>query len=336
MSKDYSLFRLERGLEVSADKLKNVNERSIVDLIDKIRSLFPKFGDISSPNEGQTGGSPNTVIPLGVQAVYAKKMWNKGIDGKGVLVGVIDTGITNHPDLKSNIKVRRNYTIEFFEPKAEHGTHVAGTIAANGKLKGVAPGAYLADYRVLTSLGTGSNLNVVKAVYDAVKDGCHVINMSLGGSQNDPALQQAINHAYSKGVVVIAAAGNEGDGNDKTDEISYPASNDHVFSVGSINYSDPTKPSKFSNSNKYVDCCCHGERVLSTAPKGKYIELTGTSMACPHVAGVAALIISEGLKAGKRLDADEVYEKLKKLTVDVNTKGYDNSTGYGFVTFRNQ
>lgn len=325
------LFPVKRGTEVSVDQLRAVNNRVIEDLLDIIKSLFPSLPFPSQPEEPIEPTTP--VIPIGVEATGAEQMWAKNIDGSGVLVGVIDTGIMEHPDLDDQVSIRRNYTLEFFKPRAEHGTHVAGTIAAHGHLMGVAPGAKLAEYRVLNSFGAGSNSNIIKAIRDAADDGCHVINMSLGGPSSDPALEEAINYAYSKGVAIIAAAGNEGDGKDDTDEISYPAAYANVFSVGSVNYGNDTAVSSFSNTNAELDCCAHGERVLSCGPKGKYVELTGTSMASPHVAGIAALIVSEALTNGESIAPTDIYKKLAAISKDIHTPGRDNATGYGFVTF---
>ena len=348
-------FPTIKGKAIKPDELKEVNTKCISDIIDIIKELFPSlpipdFPKPEEPNEPKpeepkpeepedpkptdpSFPDPDVIIPLGVTAVGASKMWEKGFKGEGILVGVIDSGINKHPDLDANVTIRRNYTDEDSEPTIEHGTHVAGTIAANGKIVGIAPNAKIAEYRALGSDGSGTYDQIAQAILDATDDGCHVINMSLGGPIGAPELKSAIDYATGNNVCVIAAAGNEGDGLNFTDEKSFPAMYSNVISVGSVNYVDYDKPSRFSNSNSQVDCCSHGEQVLSTGLDGNYIELTGTSMACPHVTGITALVIQEMIKEGVEIKTQDVYKKLLSYAKDVYHSGYDNSTGNGFITF---
>lgn len=347
---EMKMLPVRTGPEIKLDEVREVNSQCIRDIIDSIRkiipipdSLLPSNPNDSENDEPENDGSENDeslnvnqlftqIVPLGVVAVGAPTFWHRGLNGDGVLIGVIDSGIMDHPDLLRRVSIRRNYTREFFKPLAVHGTHVAGIIAAEGTILGVAPGAKLADYRVLSSVGTGSSDAVIKAVHDAVKDGCHIINMSLGGPSNDPRLETAINYAHQRGVTVIVAAGNEGDGNDQTIEISYPGIYDNVICVGSVNYNLGSTPSHFTNTSPYVDCCSHGERVISTGSKGGYVELSGTSMACPHVAGVAALLVQEAVRAGEDPTPQLIRQRLMSYAKDVHLPGFDYATGNGFIT----
>lgn len=305
---------------------KPMQEKCIKDLIDIIKKFFPR---IPLPQKDEQ----DKIIPLGVLASGAEQMWAQGYNGKNILVGVIDTGIMEHPDLDGKVIIRRVYTGESGPPKNIHGTHVAGTIAANGKLRGIAYGAQLADYRVLNANGEGSYDWITKAIRQAVDDGCHIINMSLGGPLDDPIMRLAIDYAHKKGVIVCVASGNEGDGNHHTDEFSYPAMYPNVISVGAAKYNgNETTPCKFTNSNHEVDCCAHGDNVISTCENGKYLSMSGTSMACPHISAVAALIIEKGV------DGDistAVHREIKNLAKDIYVPGRDNATGFGFVTFNN-
>lgn len=311
--------------------------QSLKDLWDLIRELFPDLGLPEWPfpeepeePEPEEPEPEDPIIPLGVQAVGASIMWDKGYHGEDILIGIIDTGIRSHPDLDDKVIIRKNYTNETGEPGNEHGTHVAGTIAAHGGILGIAYEAKLADYRVLDSQGSGDYLDIARAINDAANDGCHIINMSLGGPQSTSDLEKAVRYATDKGVLIVCAAGNEGDGDNKTDEESWPAMYPQVISVGSVDYERVQNPSDFSNSNIEVDCCSHGERVLSTGPDGDYVELTGTSMACPHIVGIAALIANEKAVTGQTTD---LFEALLAYAKDVYLEGRDNSTGKGFITF---
>jgi major intracellular serine protease len=273
-------------------------------------------------------------IPKGVSAIGAPGMWSRGIDGSGILVGVVDTGIGSHPDLQGKVVVRRVYTGETTSPRNNHGTHVAGTIAANGTIRGVAYKAQLGDYRVLDNNGSGNYDWIVAAIYDAVYDGCDVISMSLGGPVDYPPLRAAIQYAFNANVPVIVASGNEGDGSVYTNEYSYPAMYSTTQSVGAADYNGSnTRPASFTNTNYEVDCCSQGVSVVSTIPGGNYVYMSGTSMATPHISGAAALLIHQYRKSGRSYTTSNIYSDLVALAKDVYIPGIDNATGRGFVTF---
>lgn len=261
-------------------------------------------------------------------------MWSRGFDGTGVLVAVIDTGIGSHPDRQGKVVVRRIYTGETTSPQNSHGTHCAGTIAANGTIRGVAFNAQLGDYRVLANSGSGNYDWIVRSIYDAVYDGCDVISMSLGGPVDYPPLRSAIQYAANANVPVIVAAGNEGDGSIYTNEYSYPAMYSTTQSVGAVDYNgSSTRPAYFTNTNYEVDCCSQGVSVVSTVQGGNYAYMSGTSMATPHIAGAAALLIHQYRKSGRGYTTANIYSELATLAKDVYIPGSDNATGRGFVTF---
>lgn len=273
-------------------------------------------------------------IPKGISAIGAPSMWNKGINGTGVLVGVVDTGIGYHPDLQNKVIISKVFTGESGAPLQTHGTHVAGTIAANGLIRGVAYGANLADYRVLSNNGSGNYDWIVAGIYNAVFDKCQVINMSLGGPVDYPPLRSAIQYAYDNNIPVIVAAGNEGDGSIYTNEYSYPAMYSTTQSIGAVDYyGTSTRPAYFTNTNYEVDCCSQGVNVISTVLGGSYAYLSGTSMATPHITGAVALTIHEFKSRGIPYTVNDIISRLRSLSKDVYIPGRDNATGSGFVTF---
>lgn len=282
-------------------------------------------------------------VPSGVWATGAPSLWAQDIMGKTCLIGVIDTGIDkNHPDLKDKVVIQRDYVndgapVSRWNP---HGTHVAGTIAANGKIMGVAPHAKLADYRVLDTDGSGDFINITKAIYQATLDGCNIINMSLGGTVDYRPMHAAIQNAVSNGVLVVAAVGNEGDGNPATTEISYPGYYHEVCGAGAIQFSTSADESDtitdvyFTNTNKEVDVAAPGYKVWSTVIGGGYAAFSGTSMASPHVSGFAALLYDKfKMRTQEVLPPELLFAMVKAMTVDINDVGIDDVTGAGFITF---
>jgi len=235
------------------------------------------------------------LITKGISCSGFQRAWDDGFTGEGIIVAVIDTGIDgNHPDLKDKIITTINLT---GEPLVEsHGTHVAGTIAANGWLLGGAYRAKLIDIKVISRQG-GNIDNIVKAIALAASSGAHIINMSLGGSglsQSDiHRLTDVINYAWNKGTICIAAAGNDGTSVCSPDVYEYPASVDRAESVGACNVSDDLNNislAYFSNENNQVDLSACGSNVASTIIGGKYAAYSGTSMATPHVSAMAAVL----------------------------------------------
>jgi len=280
---------------------------------------------------------PAQQIPLGVEATGAQLLWSQGFRGQNIMVGVIDIGIHPHPDFQNRVKIRRNYTGESGLPKEIHGTHVAGTIGANGGVKGVAPQVLLADYRVLGNDGSGTNEAITKAIRDAVEDGCDVINMSLGGPYPNPPMRAAIRYAVACGVVVVCAAGNDGDGDVATNEFSWPAMNPETLSVGAVQFRkgspNTVRAAYFSSSNREVDVCAPGVGVESTGNDGGYLVLDGTSMATPHVVGMMALLIQKSRQGNNYDTTYDFYKQLRGLAKDIGLPGWDHQYGHGFVTF---
>lgn len=211
--------------------------------------------------------------------------WGVTTGDPDILVAVIDSGVeTSHPDLHNVSTLDIGCGID---PTADHGTHVAGIIAAtlgNGiGGAGIAPGVSVLSIRVTRSDGI-YDADIAAAVNEAVSNGADIINISIGGVGSDVNLNEALTDAYNAGVTVIASAGNNGD-NTKM----FPAGYSTVIAVGNVDRSEKRAPS--SSYGSWVDISAPGEDIWSTARSG-YTKMSGTSMAAPMVAGVAALYMS--------------------------------------------
>ncbi|ULT54430.1 S8 family peptidase [Neobacillus drentensis] len=281
-----------------------------------------------------------TEVPKGIEMIQAPKVWEQ-TKGKGMTVAILDTGCdVTHPDLKERIIGCRNFTNddngnkEVYRDYNGHGTHVAGTIAATENQQGVvgvAPEANLLIVKVLDKNGSGQYEWIINGIYYAIEQKVDVISMSLGGPEDVPALHEAIQKAVENHILVVCAAGNEGDGQDATNEFDYPGSYNEVISVGAINLD--RRISDFSNSNNEVDLVAPGETILSTYLDGKYAKLSGTSMATPHVSGALALIKAIATESFERdLTVTELYAQLIKRTVPLGDSPKLEGNGLLFLT----
>ena len=251
-----------------------------------------------APDAGAQPGKSvaNPEIPWGVARLNAPQAWDRG-QGRGVRVAVIDTGVDcTHPDLQCDFASGVNILAPGTDPMDdnEHGTHVSGTIAArqDGQgVVGVAPKATIVPVKVLDKDGAGSLSDIVKGINWATKNNVDVINMSLGGDAGNAALQRAVSKALAAGVVIVAAAGNSGPG---PDTVGYPGGYPGVIAVAASDSADAV--AKFSSRGSAVALIAPGVDIKSTVPGGGYATHSGTSMASPHVAGLAALAIERGAR----------------------------------------
>ncbi|MBM7702184.1 S8 family peptidase [Metabacillus iocasae] len=285
------------------------------------------------PYRVQAVMSSTKTIPPGIQMIEAPALWKEGYKGEGIVIAILDTGCEmNHSELKERIVDGYNFTSDdegnpkMYQDYNGHGTHVAGTIGATENEEGVIGVAPLADLlilKVLSKDGFGTNEWVTAAIYHAINwrgpngEKVRIISMSLGGKVNDSSLHEAIKKAVQEQILVVCAAGNEGDGKDKTNEYAYPGAYNEVVQVGSVNLKGEI--SKFSNTNDEIDLVAPGEEVLSTYLENEYAVLSGTSMATPHVSGAAALIIEKWeSKMDKPLSEPALYEQIIKHTVELS------------------
>lgn len=279
-------------------------------------------------------------IPKGVEMIQAPKIW-KHSKGKDVTVAVLDTGCDiTHPDLKDLIIGGKNFTNDdrgnpdIYKDYNGHGTHVAGTIAAvenNNGVVGVAPEANLLIVKVLNKNGSGQYQWIINGINYAIDQKVDIISMSLGGPNDVPELYNAIKNAVDNNILVVCAAGNEGDGDDSTDEYAFPGSYNEVISVGAINLN--RRSSEFSNSHNEIDVVAPGEEILSTFLNGKYATLSGTSMAAPHVSGALALIKKLSIQQFERqLSESELFAQLIRRTIPLGYSPKLEGNGLVFLT----
>lgn len=273
----------------------------------------------------QDAASPPSQIPYGVRMIGAELEWPE-TRGEGIKVAVIDTGRPTHPDIAVAGAV--DFTGSGPEDRRGHGTHCAGTIAANGKLLGVAPGVELYTVKVFPDSG-GADPAVIASALDWCRDkGIDVVSMSLSGPADNSDMRTAVKRCYDVGVVMVAAAGNFG----RDWGVMYPAKYPEVLAVAAV---DTAKvAADFSAYGTELDIAAAGMRVWSTWLGGKYVELDGTSMACPHIAGAAAIMQAKAKKRlGRKLTPEEIRVSLNLYAEDLGAPGRDERYGCGVFSF---
>jgi thermitase len=275
-------------------------------------------------NTGQTGGKPDADIDAFDPDTNATGgAWDITKGSNTVAIAILDTGIKNgHPDIPAT-KVKNgadcttssgSCTVPVGTPEDNqgHGTHVAGIAGAatdNGVgVAGTCPACVLSDVKVLDDSGYGSSSRMIKGIKWAADDGAKVINMSLGGGGFSQAEQDAVNYAWDeKGVVLVASAGNN-----KTSKAHYPSDYNNVIGVAGTNSSDDRY--WWTNYGTKVEVAAPGESILSTTNDGKYGTKSGTSMASPHVAGVAGLVWSvPTLATSKETVRNRIFSGVDKI-----------------------
>ncbi len=287
-------------------------------------------------NTGQSGAQPGNDI-------RAPEAWAVQTDARAVLVAVVDTGLDYfHPDLAANVWVNPgeipgngrdddgngyvddvhgyDFVSDDSHPMDDHthGTHVAGIIGAVGDnrigVAGVCWQARLMALKAFDDRGEGTVAAVVEAIHYAVAHGARVLNASWGQSDKSRALQDAVAAAWEAGVLIVAAAGNE-----RTDLAPFPAAFEPVLAVAALNAAAQRAP--FSNFGPFVDLAAPGDAILSTTPNARYDLLSGTSMAAPHVTGVAALLLARH----PDFTAAQVANILRNAVAEVRTDRYVGS-----------
>jgi len=276
------------------------------------------------------------LIPWGIEYVNAPAVHAAGNRGAGVKVCIIDTGIDyTHPDLKANFKGGYNAIDDTNDPVDEHGhgTHVAGTVGANGRIIGVAPAVSIYSAKVFGKGNSTSTTIIIKGVQWAVDNGMNIISMSLGGPSSDPLLKTACDNAYAVGVLIIASAGNSGSEGAAcgTNTIGYPALYDSVIAVTAVQCDGNL--AYFSSRGSKAEITAPGVYVYSTffipwgPSKLKYRTWSGTSMSCPHISGCAALVWA----ANPSFTNVQVRQAIDRGATDLGGAGRDGCFGFGLI-----
>lgn len=258
------------------------------------------------------------------EMINIPKAWEISSGNRNVKMAVLDTGIDyNHKNLKNyvNKSLGKNFTsndTSDFMDRQGHGTHVAGTIASYGEISGVMQEATLVPVKVLGDNGSGSTYNIMQGLIHATNEDVDVVNMSIRGWNYSEGMDNACRTAESRGVIVVAATGN-----DSMSQIGYPARYDSVLSVGAVDSSG--RRASFSNYGEGgVGVMAPGVDIYSTFLNNKYMYMSGTSMATPHVAGVAGLIKS----VNRNISASKAKEIIKNTA---NYAGDQYEYGSGIV-----
>lgn len=270
--------------------------------------------------EAGAGGSQ-----WGFERIRTRQAWQATRGVQAVRVAVVDSGIdATHPDLLGRLVPGIDLVDGDGDPNDQngHGTHVAGIIGATADdglgISGVAPGAMLMPVRVMDAQGEGTVARVCEGIIKAADMGADVLNLSIGSREGALAKQAAIDHALAKGAVVVAAMGNSG-----SFQAFYPAANRGVIAVGATRQGDVL--ADYSNYGVWMTIVAPGTGILSTLPRGRWWPLSGTSMAAPHVSGVAALVRS--LRPG--LSPPAVAALLRAGAEDLGPPGPDERHGAG-------
>ena len=289
----------------------------------------------------------SNIYQWGTQKINAEEAWDFTLGSQEIILAVLDTGIDyTHEDLHANMwqDDDNHYGYDFWNDDSDpmddnrhsyengvwkentyiyHGTHVAGIAAAvtdNGiGIAGIAQVKLMA-VKVMNESGEGTDATVAQGIDYAVTNGADIICMSLGVDSSTLTLRRAVNYARQNGVLLVAAAGNEG-----SSGVSYPAAYSSVIAVGAIDRTD--SKASFSNYGADLEIMAPGTRIWSTRVGDAYQYLSGTSTAAPFVAGVAGLMLS----VNPALTSYDIRQAINETAMDIGAPGWDQSTGWGIV-----
>lgn len=323
--------------------------------VEAVKKLYV-LPDEGLQTEAKQGGGKNNAprilpanqVPWGVKMVYDDQFLINTSGGEGINVAVLDTGVLKtHPDLKNRVKDCKDFSNQKSplvdgkcDDKNGHGTHVAGIIAADGGsdklgIFGVAPAANLLIYQVCSVNGSCWADDIAIGIRTAADNGANVINLSLGSDSLNSLIHNAILYASGKNVLVVAAAGNDGP---YVGSIDYPAASLEVIGVGALDVnkeiSDWSSRGVNLDTEAYIvedgdiEFAAPGVSVESTWKDGGYAILSGTSMAAPHITGLAAKLWQKD----SLTPAASTRELLHRFSTDLLPLGDDDDSGWGLPT----
>jgi subtilisin len=319
--------------------------------------------EITAKPGGSTGSGPSDRTPWGIEAIYNSPTIQTTSGGGGVTVAVLDTGVNiNHKDLLGQAQQCKDFTQrsadlvnDFCNDKNGHGTHVAGSVLAHGGngtgIYGVAPEADLWAYKVLNDRGSGYSDDIANAIRHAADEATRtsskvIISMSLGSSSKDSLIASAVDYAYSKGVLVVAAAGNDGP---TANTIGYPGALPNAIAVAALenvqqngtyrvadfsSRGNPNTDGDYVIGERDVEISAPGRAIESTWSDGSYNIISGTSMATPHVSGLAAKIWASSPQMSHTQLRAELQNRAKLNDIKGGTgaeTGDDYASGFGFA-----
>lgn len=273
-------------------------------------------------------------VDWGYQATIDQEAQKLDFTGKGVKIGIIDTGVSKtHPDLKIKGGVSFVGNSNSYQDDNGHGTHIAGVIVAQNNdigTVGIAPDADVYAIKSLDQYGGGKQGDVIKGIEWAITNKLDIINLSITSCDASPALEETIRKAYKSGIMIVAASGNYDDPCiEPFNDIKYPARYSDVIGVGAINKYN--KLAGFSYTGKSLQLTAPGEDIMSTFfdkdGNDTYKRMSGTSMAAPYVTGTLALY----KEAYPQLTAKQIKETVYRNALDLGEKGKDRQFGYGLV-----
>ncbi|MED1607060.1 S8 family serine peptidase [Cytobacillus kochii] len=346
--------------DVNAKELQTLQATKNVE-VQKVNemSIATVTGEVS---KAEVTAVPSSQTPWGIKSIYNNQSLTATSGGNGIKVAVLDTGVyTNHIDLAGSAEQCKDFTQSSplvngsCTDRQGHGTHVAGTVLAHGGsdgqgVYGVAPDAKLWAYKVLGDNGSGYSDDIAAAIRhvadQATSTGSKVvINMSLGSSGKDSLISSAVDYAYNKGVLVVAAAGNSGSG---SNTIGYPGALVNAVAVAALenvqqngtyrvaNFSSRGNPSTAGDyviQERDIEVSAPGAAVESTWYNGGYNTISGTSMATPHVAGLAAKIWAANPSWSKSTLRTELQNRAKVYDIKGGigaSTGDDYASGFGY------
>jgi subtilisin len=335
------------------------NKNLTVELVEEV-SLDAKPGTSTSSRTTV----PNDQTPWGIEAIYEDANILATSGGSGVVVAVLDTGTIEHVDLVNNLEQCKDFSQRksnlingYCDDGNGHGTHVAGTVLADGGsdglgVYGVAPDAKLWAYKVLNNQGSGWSDDIAAAIQHAADEATRlgeevIISMSLGSSSKSSLIADAVTYAYGKGVLVVAAAGNSGP---NADTIGYPGALHDAVAVAALedvqengtyrvadfsSRGNPDTDGDYVIVERDVEVSAPGRAVESTWNDGAYHTISGTSMATPHISGLAAKIWAANPSFTAAQLRAELQTRAKNNDIlggSGSTTGDDYASGFGFPT----
>ncbi|MCX8128805.1 MAG: S8 family serine peptidase [Clostridia bacterium] len=332
----YKVTVAETIKELGIYKVKLPRDAKKEDILNSLKSdplvqhCQPNYKYAASSEAEYEPNDPDYDLQWGLPKIKANQAWDAAREKSTVTLAVLDTGVnTSHPDLAGRFVSGYNTISNSANVSDDngHGTHVAGIAAAirnNSKgIAGVSNKISIMPIKVLDSTGSGYTTDICEGIVWAANRGAKIINLSMSAPGKDEFLQSAIDYAYDKGAIIVAAAGNS-----NTDTAYYPAALNNVIAVSSLDTSGFKAYS--SNYGTYIDLTAPGVNIYSTASDGKYGYMSGTSMAASFVSAAAAYLWS----LDNTLTAEKVEQTLKDSATDMGYSGKDTYYGYGLINLR--